>query len=81
MGWATWIGSCGDWREWACSKLGVEQCADDIFTGRYSHTGEPVVDEHEDQWRAQLNEPATYQALRHHWETVVLPAFRKAGVR
>lgn len=80
--WATWIQSCGAWRVWVCSRLGVAVCFDDEYTARGKQGCLCSLCQADYiRARARLNLPRTYAALKKHWETVVLPALRKAGVR
>lgn len=85
--WATWIGSCGDWRSWVCRRLRLAECGSDRPTFRNDSRCSfgcrlcDRIDAENAEMRFKLNEPAAYSALYVHWETVVLPALRKAGVR
>lgn len=78
LSWKLWAQASGDWRMWACRKLQVKPFWREARTSRNCLTSDCDTC---NEGRKHLNKPQIYAALKRHWETVVLPAFQKAGVR
>lgn len=72
---ATWLQSCGIWRDWVAQKLGYRLCPNDRLT--CPGEGCSICDEE----RTFINQPKNHQAICKHFKTVILPALRKQGIR